>query len=779
MNVYEEIFNRMKSLANPCYINIFSGDDQKKDKKVYSEHYNLHKVNTNEIITQTEIQNVGSFGVFMNFNLLEKPQRKNDNITKILYIFIDLDNAQEEHNILIRDNLLKKGIKYSYNCKSGGGYHFLIPVELLPNQKDKVKGFLTYLQHNVCDKVDVATHTNERLLRCPESIHNKNKEPFNLETIEHLEYNKNEIEKNNELILEYQENTKKGEIEEKYLIDIKREDIFFSTLLNNQDKWDLYIKYLNNSVGRNDIFIKNLGIFICKNLSYKEKAILFINKFEAARIGALNGWINKGTSQNMSINYYEIIKWSRKYDLKEFIILLEEQTKTSFLDCYELYYVEDEKSDTNCLLYYPQRNYYVQKSLNDVILNIFYECKERGIDLITELNIKSIYDDWDKFNFKKQLNLILDQIRRIIEQENRIRLVYNINYEPSENKFIYHNGKKYFNSYNKSSLIDYYKKSETYYFPNIKELILNLCGGEIKNYDYFCKWVAWLIQNPLEKLPTAIILQGQQGSGKGTLKNLILDNIFGNNVQEINQTHLESQFNDYLLGKQIIVANEVMHNDNRQTLPNILKNLVTDPEITINQKFKKSITGKNYTHWIFCTNSDNPIKIDKDDRRYSVFYSNKMTKTLAKNIRENLDYELKEFLCYLKDIDVTFEEVSEPIMTEAKEEIIELNKDSIDKFKDYLTQFNNFTESWISLFNNDSNFSIVSDFGDGQRYLHTDLFYLMYEKYCEKYKERGLYAKQNFCKKVGNYKVKSIPKWRDNKTFRMYNLDTIEEVFMC
>lgn len=772
-NIYEEIAERMKALANPCYINIFAGDDQKKDKRIYSEFYDVHKVDLKEIKSQISIKNTSSLGVFMNFNLLTAPKRINDNIEKILYIFIDLDDANEEHNDLIKTNLKAKNINYCYNAKSGNGYHFLIPVSLDNKDKPLVKGFLEYLRNNVCDKVDVATHTNERLLRCPESIHNKNeKNPIELKTLDYKTLSDSILDLNTSEIQKYQASNKKGVKSDEYIKCIKKDDIFFSSILNAQDKWKTYIDYLKNSKDRNNIFIKNLGIFLHHYPSKSGFAKHFIERFEPARIPALEGWIKKAKDSQMNVNYYELLRWSKENKLELFEqILKESQLKNTFLDDYEIYYLEDEKSDNNNLLYYPEKNYYVQKSSTEILKNIYYDCKEKGLNLEEELNMEDLYENWKTLPFKKKYMYIQDQLLRIIDKENRIRLVYNLNYEPTDDKFVYLGNKKFFNIYAKTELWDYYKKQDKYNFPFIKELIMNLCGDCEKNYKWFINWIAHQIQKPTEKIPTAVILQGKQGSGKGTLKNLVFDNIFGDNCKEINQTHLESSFNDYLLGSQIIFANEVMHNENRQTLPNVLKNLVTDPQITINIKFKKSITSNNYTHWIFCTNSDNPIKIDEDDRRYSVFYSKAMRKGLATDIRKNLDYELKEFISYLKELNPSFEEVSTPIMTDAKREIIDLNKDSFSRFKEFCEEFKTLDECWKKLFGELKNNLLIAK--AEAVFIRTDDLYLLYEKYCDVFKERGRFAKQNFSKKMSNNEVYSKPKRIDETTMRVYDLNEV------
>ncbi|MFW5890938.1 MAG: primase-helicase family protein, partial [bacterium] len=745
-DIYEEIIERMKSFDSKAYINIFAGDDQKKEKVPQNIHYNLYEYSIPKLKEEIDLYNVGSFGVFMNFNLLEKNHRKKENITKILYVFVDLDDAKEDDNETIKQNLESKGIYYSYNAKSGGGYHFLIPVSLKPEEETTVKGFLEYLKNNVCHKVDVATYTNERLIRCPESIHNKKGEGKQLVTLEYNCLSNQTIEDNSLKIKEYQDSAKKGIREEQYLVNIKREDIFFSTFLQDRNHWDTYIGYLKNSTNRNNIFVKNMGIFITQNPNYQTLAEDFLNNFEPTRVNHLRGWIKKAQIDKMNVNYYELLRWSKEYNLYKFQNILNQQLKHSFLDKYEFYYLEREKSDSNILLYYPDKNYYVQKSMPEILTNIYYDCKEDGVDLVKELNLEEIYSDWNEQSFKNKMKNLFDQLKRVIEKEDRIRMVYDINYRPTEEKIIFDDltYKKYFNIYTKTSLWDYYKKQEKYHFPNVEELIRNLCGNDDKNYEWFLKWLAWIIQNPTEKLPTAVILQGRQGSGKGTLKNLILDKIFGENCLEINQTHLETQFNDYLLGKQMIVANEVMHNDNRQTLPNVLKNLVTDTELTLNMKFKKPFTCRNYTHWIFCTNNDNPIKIDEDDRRFSVFYSEKMREGLGTDIRTNIDYEIKDFVSYLKDLDVKFSEIEYPIDTQAKDEIIELNKDSVSSFKEFLSQHKSLVDVYYILYGITNYNLYMKDEETAESFIQTDIFYKMYAKYCEQYNERGVFKKSNF-----------------------------------
>lgn len=776
----QQIYDRQKALKGSSYMQVFSVDDTKKKRNsIRFHHFDLNKNTFEDILLSTKENNLDTQAVFINLNPMCAPSRKKQNIKQIQYVFIDLDDAKEDHNQIITTTLDKLNIKYSYNCQSGSGFHILVPIALDTKLEPKIKGFLKYLKDIYCDKVDLATADTPRLFRVPESIHNK-KEPFTLKTIFNKKISEQIIKSNSELILEYQaEINIKGKKDIEYQKSINKEDTFFKEIFFNTTKWSSYYKNLDDAKDRNNIFIKNIGIYLSSNSSSEFDISAFIKGWEPTRYLAVEGWAKKAKENNMSVNYLELLKWAKDNKIKEWVLLLQNQTKSTFLDNYEFYYLEDEKTENAYLLYFPEKNYYVQKSLYEVLNNIYYDCLERGINLVDEFNLESS-ESWEEKNFKTQLSIIFNKIHKKIITENRVKKVFNINYEPSNEKFVYDGHKKFFNIYNKTELWDYDKKFKTHKFDHIEELLMNLCGDDKDNYNYFNKWLAWIIQKPTEKLPTAIILQGAQGSGKGTFKNCILDNIFGNNCQEINQTQLEASFNDYLLGKQIIVANEIMHNENRQTLPNVLKNLVTDEMLTINIKFKKPIVARNYCHWIFCTNSDNPIKLDADDRRYSVFYSKSLkgggrkAAEFVKSLKENLDHELHNYVSYLKSLEVDYYEVHEPIMTEAKKEIQELNKDSIIRFIESLKEVSSLDMAF-EIYTKDR---FLAKEITGDYYIATDAFYILYLGYCEKFGEIGKFNKQTFSKKLKINKIINEPKYvpEDSKTIRVISLKNLSEV---
>ena len=369
------ILGRQRQIDGKSIINIFASDDKKKKESKYNTFFNLNDTKDNKVFSETDVYNFCPFGVFMSLNPLDSDRRKKDNVKKILFIFVDLDHADKNDFEGVKTYLEGKGFKICYTAKTGGGYHILLDVILDKEQEKKVKGFLNYLHTHVSTKVDTCTGDLTRLLRVPGSEHHK-KETVSLQTLLLSESTDEEIKNNGELILDFQLEESKNEINTQYLNQIDKEDLFFKEVLSEDfEKRKSNIEILNNATGRNPVFVKNLGIAINKNQIEYKKAAEFLNAWEHSRVAALQGWIKKAKEQNLKVNYPELLKWAKENNIKSFQNILKEQMKTNALDEYEIYYLEEEKKETCYLLYYPKKNYYVQKGLPELLTNIYYDFK--------------------------------------------------------------------------------------------------------------------------------------------------------------------------------------------------------------------------------------------------------------------------------------------------------------------------------------------------------------------------------------------------------------------
>ncbi|MFO7814888.1 MAG: DUF5906 domain-containing protein [Halanaerobiales bacterium] len=395
-----------------------------------------------------------------------------------------------------------------------------------------------------------------------------------------------------------------------------------------------------------------------------------------------------------------------------------------------------------------------------------YNCysKKRIFDIFKKLLDESNFD-FSKFAEILDLKKInKDKVVNFLIEDNYI-IIDNIGYEPSGRELIQEDTKILFNTYKKSKLFSNFKPNEDLDFPNIRNLLYNLVDYRENEYQYFCQWLAWQLQNPTIKLATSIILQGEQGTGKTQFCNLVLKNLFGNNFIEIGQSQINSEFTDYLMGKQLIVANEVVHNDNKFTIPEKLKNFVTDEYITIRRKFKNDLTIRNYSHFIFTSNHQITIKIEEGDRRYSVFKSKKLQNgwELIGNLKANISEELTAFAYHLFCLDVDYGIVDKPLENEHKKAIQNACRNNVLEFLSEIEELEGYDNLASSLKVNldlsiyETGFNSVIKLSE---------FYKLYCYFCESSRLK-IYSRNNFTRYLSNTGKITKVAWIDGKPQRV------------
>jgi hypothetical protein len=240
------------------------------------------------------------------------------------------------------------------------------------------------------------------------------------------------------------------------------------------------------------------------------------------------------------------------------------------------------------------------------------------------------------------------------------------------------------------TIIEHCKKLLEEEKPNIEEYT--------KYYLYFLKWLGFIFQNPIIKLPCGIGFKSVQGVGKDFFTSNILTNIFGNqNINNIGQTSLESSFNGWLINKRFIICNELKFRNRESNIYETIKRLMADQNVTITEKNKTERNIKNYAHFLFFSNEENPFRVEKSDRRITIYEQTRQLPTIISNSlspnnkysSETLHKELKQFTLLLNNIPVDYLEVKTPIETEIKTQIQEYHKTDVEIFFDAFNEFEN------------------------------------------------------------------------------------------
>lgn len=210
--------------------------------------------------------------------------------------------------------------------------------------------------------------------------------------------------------------------------------------------------------------------------------------------------------------------------------------------------------------------------------------------------------------------------------------------------------------------------------PRIYALIYHILGNGDEELKHFVNWLAYIYQER-KKTTTAWVLGGIPGTGKGVFVSHVLRPLFGpEHVPMKTLENLEEQFNSYMHTAQFLVVDEFRMGDAKNTgasrIADKLKNLITEPRLSVRAMRSNQVEVDNFTNFIFLTNRNDAINLEGNDRRYNV--APRQERTLRdvhpKLIEEIplLKTELKRFAGVLDTFRVNASRVTIPLSNAAK-----------------------------------------------------------------------------------------------------------------
>ena len=138
--------------------------------------------------------------------------------------------------------------------------------------------------------------------------------------------------------------------------------------------------------------------------------------------------------------------------------------------------------------------------------------------------------------------------------------------------------------------------------------------------DLVLDYLAVLIQRPAEKLHFALLVRGEQGTGKSALGEIMLRIIGQQNVVKPSNEEVNGRFSAWQEGAQLAIIEELMV-VGRLELANRLKPVITDPVLRIEEKFGTPYSIPNHLNLLCYTNHRDALKIETGDRRWLVIFS--------------------------------------------------------------------------------------------------------------------------------------------------------------
>ena len=217
------------------------------------------------------------------------------------------------------------------------------------------------------------------------------------------------------------------------------------------------------------------------------------------------------------------------------------------------------------------------------------------------------------------------------------------------------------------------------------ELLEYLCAEEEHRHEVFTwvlKWIAYPIQHPGAKMRTALVFHGPQGTGKNLFFEAVMA-IYGEYGRIVDQAAIEDKFNDWASRKLLMIADEVVARQELYHVKNKLKSFVTGEWIRINPKNVAAHDERNHVNLVFLSNESQPLVLEKDDRRYTIIHTpEKLDAEFYQQVRDELNAGgIAALHHYLLNLDLgDFDEHTKPPMTKAKEDLIEVSLDSVQRF---------------------------------------------------------------------------------------------------
>lgn len=157
--------------------------------------------------------------------------------------------------------------------------------------------------------------------------------------------------------------------------------------------------------------------------------------------------------------------------------------------------------------------------------------------------------------------------------------------------------------------------------------------------------ISHIIKKPHKKIEGILVLRGYEGTGKDTLKELLIRMIGKDYVYEcdgMSDIITKGNWNDHLVDKLVVVMNEVKSEDGIKNIEG-LKHKTTTKDLNVKERFMKNITIKDLNNMIINSNNNCPIIISPTDRRYCLLITNE---DMAKD-----DVYWKKFYKYLNDVE--------------------------------------------------------------------------------------------------------------------------------
>lgn len=204
---------------------------------------------------------------------------------------------------------------------------------------------------------------------------------------------------------------------------------------------------------------------------------------------------------------------------------------------------------------------------------------------------------------------------------------YDYAYDPSKPTEVWFvsNSVRYVNTYTPT-----HPQLEPAYAEECGRLFMNHLEHLIAEPEYrriLVDFLAFQVQFPGHKIRWAVLLQSVEGAGKTFLAEVMKAVLGTEHVKTLDGGSISSGWNEWAFGRQLVVIEEVkVDGANKHEVMNSLKPLITNDDISVNEKFRNNRQVKNISNYMLFSNHHDALALTPGDRRYFVIKSPLQTK---------------------------------------------------------------------------------------------------------------------------------------------------------
>lgn len=216
---------------------------------------------------------------------------------------------------------------------------------------------------------------------------------------------------------------------------------------------------------------------------------------------------------------------------------------------------------------------------------------------------------------------------------NAGNLALNIYKIPAVNGRMYAPGRDSVFIYNDMTMVNTYPENQVPLKPkvirpvdkiNIKRVKAHLSHllTDERERRMLMDWLAYVVQNPGQRVNYAPLIQGVQGDGKSFFAFLLSAVMGAPNVRMGNAHILEGSFTGWAEGQCVMAIEEIrLIGHNRYDVLNRVKPFITNSVIEIHPKGRNPYNVENTTNYLLFTNYRDAMPLSENERRFLVLFS--------------------------------------------------------------------------------------------------------------------------------------------------------------